>query len=406
MPPTPNTTTEAPDLEKPAVQIDLKEGSISEDGQSVTTAEKDIIEVDKVEKASTDTMDEIDFDDIFEKPQPAPKPGPKVPKPEEKKQAQTEEEEEVIDDGEEVQGKEEVIEQAEQKQLDPQDQRPEHGLKRDYSKFKPEDQAYLRHTNNRVFNLLKDRLAKVYEIEEQNKKLQEDLTKAKSGALPDRYFEHPEAYTLSPEYQQLNRQYSRVDLETQHYRQQLINVEQGEKWQYIQGYTKDGQPVLSDPLEASPQAKVELLTMVNQAQTIQSNILQQANALKINFAQKHVNSAQSLEQATQAKINSLPQNMKPTDEDIQAYQKALSQAAPVYADHPMVKHAAQLYGVIQALVRTLNSFKQQNAQQVVVASDRKAAGPRLSSTATTKPTPKNNNKEIDFAQLEEEFNTH
>lgn len=62
------------------------------------------------------------------------------------------------------------------------------------------------------------------------------------------YLQHPNAYTLSPEYKKLSEDSYFINNEYQHWEAQLLKIKSGEQWQPLKGFNpKTGEPVLDNP---------------------------------------------------------------------------------------------------------------------------------------------------------------
>lgn len=111
---------------------------------------------------------------------------------------------------------------------------------RDYSKLAPEDLAIAKKLPSKLYNAFMERLAKFdTDLAEKDKALEA----AKSTAAQFTH-DHPDAYKLDPEFNSTLNDYQLVQSEFNFYNAQLAAAEAGQDWQYVEGYDKDGQPVL------------------------------------------------------------------------------------------------------------------------------------------------------------------
>jgi len=98
----------------------------------------------------------------------------------------------------------------------------------DYTKYTPEQQGVLK----QMSNVAKKEYAKVLD---ENKQL--------SSLKDATYLQHENAYTLSPDYQQLQVKNYRAQVEGQAWEQALLDIKVGKDYQEITGFNAQGQPV-------------------------------------------------------------------------------------------------------------------------------------------------------------------
>jgi hypothetical protein len=90
-----------------------------------------------------------------------------------------------------------------------------------------------------------------------------ELAKTKDG----QFMQHPNAYTLDPQYSQLQEDVFYYNKETEYWQEQLAKVKNGDTWQPIKGWTKDGQPVAGEATPASAVAEEQIRLMMNRCYT-------------------------------------------------------------------------------------------------------------------------------------------
>jgi hypothetical protein len=94
-------------------------------------------------------------------------------------------------------------------------------------------------------------------------KEKKDLEKHKDG----QFMQHPNAYTLDPQYGKLQEDVYYYNKETEYWQEQLSKAKAGDTWQPLKGWTKDGQPVAGDPAPASASAEEQIRLMMNRCYT-------------------------------------------------------------------------------------------------------------------------------------------
>lgn len=391
----------------------LSQGTISEDSAAV---------VETPESNDTNKQDQtIDFDNIFESTEKSSSASVKdqVEETAEEsvdanteqqiettdkdvvdvnKPSTTDDEKEVTDDAEEVQRKETLdtktvkVEQTTEKPA----QLPVKQA-RDYTIFDQKDVQALKRCDNITFNMLKARLVELYAERAQAKELKTEVEKLKSGALPDAYYEHPEAFTLSKEYRQLSNQYSRTDFESQHYQRQLAAIKRGEKWTEITGYDQRGNPQLAEH-EPGPEAEIAVLSQYNSLERDKQSLIGAVTQYQQSFINGHKASIANLKQATEQNISKLPAEYQPNDDDKKLYMTAFKQAAPAFANHPLVDHAATLFALCKSLMNHIDEIKKKAASSVVAANEKQKAGANFKSGGA-KARPTNNKDTINFDEI-------
>jgi len=100
-------------------------------------------------------------------------------------------------------------------------------IARDYSGL-PENVVPLFKTmGNDAFNTLKPFYLEATKAQAELAELKKNPPIAQAGGIPETYYEHPEAYTLTPEYNQAATAANEAQLVLEHWREQLDNVRQG-----------------------------------------------------------------------------------------------------------------------------------------------------------------------------------
>lgn len=185
---------------------------------------------------------------------------------------------------------------------------------RDYSIFKPEDAEFLKATPNQVFDYLKTRLPALYDNEKKSAEYQEQLAKLKEGRLPDSYYEHPNAYMLTPEFEQLSLKSDRVNFEQQHWMEQLERIESGQPFVELKGYNKQGQPVYSEPREAQSRDKVFAQQTLMAVQQAAMDIDNKLGSLQQGFGSRHQQDLNLIKEESKKRFPWLSDEKKLQDE--------------------------------------------------------------------------------------------
>lgn len=129
-----------------------------------------------------------------------------------------------------------------QQQVNPTDQPPQ----RDYTQFDDEGKKVLKRAPNAVFAYTEKLNKSLKEIQEKFTQKEQELNKVKEGRIPDSYLDHPEAYTLTPEFRTAAQNHQLDQFEEQHWASQLERIHQGAGWKNLEGYDQQGNPVYKD----------------------------------------------------------------------------------------------------------------------------------------------------------------
>src|SRR6185295_6047367 len=210
---------------------------------------------------------------------------------------------------------------------------------------------------------------------------------ASKRPYPENYLEHPEAYSLLPEYGENVQKLNQADMEYRHWYNQLVRIEEGKDWQDIKGLDEYGNLVLSDPNKASTRDKIAV-----QAQ------LQKLVGLKNQF-KGDVEKLQSTFNAEREKQNGLvvgevnrmfewetkPELLKAEldfggtigKRNVEQLRNEFVQMMPPVFRNNLVttKVAANMYAAIQLYAFELNKLKSENAKLKQAGSDNLRAEP-------------------------------
>lgn len=144
---------------------------------------------------------------------------------------------------------------------------------RDYTGYDEETVKAFKNMSDPAFQLMK----KV--VDERN-----NLVKTKQ----DHYLQHPDAYTLTTEYNDLNNRAFLASAERDFWKQQLINVRAGKDWYGLQGFDpKTGKPVLSAPQKPSDEVEIEIQNAMTQMTGLTQQLQQQGQQMVQSFKQRY-----------------------------------------------------------------------------------------------------------------------
>lgn len=144
-----------------------------------------------------------------------------------------------------------------------------------FNKFKP---LYVE--NKTIKTELESQKAKIKEVETSLETLRKD-----GPQLPESYLEHPNAFVLTPEFNQLGQNINQANAVINHWNEQIDAVSKGATEIQMLGYdSKNGQYVLTDKIPTDRASELKVIGYLNHAQ----NKLQEYNGKLSALQQTHV----------------------------------------------------------------------------------------------------------------------
>lgn len=285
---------------------------------------------------------------------------------------------------------EEDDEGGDNKSGEPQEEAPEkepteeeelklHGnTKRDYAGFNANQVKILKRLDNNRFQAistewraLQSAANKAVELATQ---LEEQKKIAAGKGIPQTWYEHPEAYSLTPEFRQLSTQYAQYDAVEAHYTEQIAAIQDGKPWTAIVGVNpQTGELQYSPEQQPTPQAMANVNRALIQATTAKGQLQAKVDNLASNFANTHKQAASQIKNEIQGYLDKLHPEVKPVDKDVEMVTNMLP---AMYKNHPLAWGFSQLVAMSFAQGRFLKKLLSEKEQAAKVAADTKLAGPR------------------------------
>lgn len=277
---------------------------------------------------------------------------------------------------------------------------------RDYTQFTAEDAAILKRMPNHVFDAVKGRFAAIKQVETEKTELANRIKQLESGALPDSYLQHPNAYQLQPEYHSAVTLVNEADAEINAYNNAVIAIEQGRPYQKPIGW-KDGElqfETVEPPTDAQGnplqdvQAKHALIRMMHRVEVQRDRAYTTAQGMRQQHAQKHASMVGEFK-AAQAQM--FPVYEKP--EFAQHIKQAVSQL-PSYlkADANVAGFVARGFLLVNALQQEVTRLKAAQQTATTLAADRRAAGPSAATLSSAQGGVRvDKSKMLDMADFED-----
>lgn len=138
------------------------------------------------------------------------------------------------------------------------------------------------------------RLKSEQDVLKQKLEIAEKEKAAAPQGLPSGWYEHDEAITLTPEYKNLQSEKSTITAIEQHYRQQLIAIKNGEDWFDLVQDANGG--IKQVKQKASPEADVNVLTRIHNANNVLSSLEKNEQALVQAFKNQATNHRAGMKQ--------------------------------------------------------------------------------------------------------------
>jgi len=263
---------------------------------------------------------------------------------------------------------------------------------RDYSKFKPEHQEFLKHLPNAAFLKASSELTKLYEIEAENGKLKNELKESATGKLPASYYEHPEGFRLSSQFSELSNEMQYYDFEVSHWKSQLANIKRGQPWLELLGYDEktrqprfrkiepltitnaDGEKVVT--LDVDNEQKVsDYIQSVTEGRKETIGKLEQIKQQHINDYQRSKEGLDSLEKQFFSNFADETKLPKAVKADIQLAKDAIDKSTPAFSKNPMSKLLIYSYATIKFQQRQIQQLAQFLNKEKEKMENSRMAGP-------------------------------
>lgn len=215
--------------------------------------------------------------------------------------------------------------------------------------------------------------ARLYPQYLEHKKLKEDFEtiKAENEKLKGQgIYEHENAFSITPEYQQLSDTVTRLGSEADFWQQQLALAKAGENWAPFIGYDDKGTARFGEPREGTPQAEAAIMACLTKAYTLQSQYSGQLESFKSQFSNQHKSFIGHLAE-TEKKIFQGADMVKLT----KAAESKLNLFPAHIQRHPVTQSLAKALVVIDGLLAMIRTQKNSGNAKAVRNSIARAAGP-------------------------------
>jgi len=247
---------------------------------------------------------------------------------------------------------------------------------RNYESFPEQIRPILKALNNAQFKEHAPKLKELYEKAAKAEELEARVSKS-----PQFFYEHPEAYRLTPEFNQLEARVQYINFETQHYADQLVKIKRGEPWQNLKGYDQQtGEPVfetVNPPEDGKPDYAAE------------THVAQHLNKLGALGMQKQTELAgfqrsysQSVQQA-QVEMKEIDKRLFPKIQDVtqlppeerKLYDLAVSLTPMHLRNHPLTTPLGKSFVMFMRVMKLYQQSVAETEKLRAQLEDRSAAEP-------------------------------
>lgn len=210
-------------------------------------------------------------------------------------------------------------------------------------------------------------------------KMKGEYEKLKKNSIPDQWYENPDAFILTPEFQHHTSRLETATAIHDHWKTQLDNVEEGKDWQDLDWDSTKKAYVLSEPKASTPRMKSTILQHMNHAAGLVNTEKAQLNTIQTSFKER-VNSEVSTIRNIEAKYFKVYQDEKHPMKPV--VDKVMEMVPPSFKKNPL----ASLFANVVANnvhLRLMLDDKQANIEKgAVKAADKKKVSPNLNSLNT------------------------
>lgn len=245
---------------------------------------------------------------------------------------------------------------------------------RDYTKFPAEIQPFMKQMSKAAFDKIGPMLIegqnRITQLTEEKKKLESTIAEHKGEKLPDDWYSHPEAYRVTPQYQEIEKQFNASQKEVDHWSNILVGLREN-SIRY--------DPAAKDFVENTDENFKNNARIIQQVDDKRLEAYERAkefaakgNALAEKFQSKHKEGAGYMT-AQMDKLFPWHKDEKHANQD--AYKKILADFPETFREHPVTKFAAAAsLKAIQFWNLYQDALKQVKAK-AQVREDAKLAGP-------------------------------
>lgn len=210
---------------------------------------------------------------------------------------------------------------------------------RDFSGLEENEVPLFKRMSNSAFAYLKPKLLEAKSKAVALKNLETEVANLRVGkvTLPDNYYQHPQAYLLTPEAGEAAKVIDTFTSYQNHWENQLLAVKQGKDWvDLVKG--ADGSIVYSAPQPATPQAELAITKWMNHAARQIGEAQGKMTSLQQTHTQRYQESEGIIKGASKEYFGYLDDAKHPARA---TYEQVLAKFPSAYKNHPLADLAAR-----------------------------------------------------------------
>ena len=208
-------------------------------------------------------------------------------------------------------------------------------------------------------------------------------------------FDHEQAYTLAPQFNQLASTVQKLEFERSYWSKQFEAVEHGEDYKPLM-IDKEGRYVEGKPQRATPAAKAEIMNNMTLATQLHSQQQQQLQAVQQSFTNRRAELVRGIQTYEKNLFGFLDAPDNPYKPVIQEVMKAIPEE---FRDHPLASWVAKSMATIKAQADLNAKLTKAAAAKQVSAADARKAGPTLTRTNTATSGTRPVTQEPDYSRM-------
>jgi hypothetical protein len=216
------------------------------------------------------------------------------------------------------------------------------------------EKSYFERMSNDAYDYLYPRHIKAKQLQADHDKYKAELDKASKATLA---LDHENGWQLDPTVNTLYKQASQASQLADFYKQQLINVKSNQPYKTIIPDGKGGF-TLSGDLQPSPQAEVELLSNINQANQENARYTSAIQQEVANFQARRTSIYGEIQNFYETNVNSVKQVLgdkyKAFEDEVSGF---VAKVPPLLQPNPMTRLAAHFYTIAQRYEKVIQGYQ-------------------------------------------------
>ena len=265
---------------------------------------------------------------------------------------------------------------------------------RDYSGLDPDEVRLFKAMSNEAYA----KLLPIYKASKNPPQPSEDLMKLQEEleqARKSRWYDHEQAYTLSPEYSAAKANLDDLSFEERYWEQQLALAEEGKPVQLLTKKNPDGTYTAGEEQEPSPQIKAQLIAALTRASQYKHTVMEKVNSLQESYSSNWKSLQAGLEKVDKDAFGSLDMQHPGVKSE---YSNWINRFPVEARNNLQTQMLAKSMVVIQGLIQQLNQKNVTGAVKSATTNTAKAAGPG-SSNRISPSAPSTQDEDARWKQL-------